>query len=145
MPYSQDTASPIRMSGVCGCGRLAQGTAQIELARIWLDGDEGIQMRSLQIRSQTFLIEPFRTYVVIPVAHIRLPFDRFRAYSIRPSKCGSAPRFWAKARLQGLPTTSPAALDADALIAAQSAAVQGTVVTSNSGHIGRWVPVHPWP
>lgn len=56
-----------------------------------------------------------------------------------------AAEFWAEARLQGLPTTSRAALDADALIAVQAAAVQGIVVTSNSGNLGRWVPDHPWP
>ena len=53
--------------------------------------------------------------------------------------------FWADARQHGLPTASPAALDADALIAAQAAEVGGTVVTNNPGHIGRWVPVRSWP
>ena len=53
--------------------------------------------------------------------------------------------FWADARQQGLPTSSLAALDADALIAAQAAEVAATVVTSNPGHISRWVPVRPWP
>ena len=53
--------------------------------------------------------------------------------------------FWADARQHGMPTGSPASLDADALIAAQAAEVQATVVTNNPGHIGRWVPVHQWP
>jgi predicted nucleic acid-binding protein len=53
--------------------------------------------------------------------------------------------FWADARLQGLPTGSTAALDADVLIAAQAAEVGATVVTNNPGHIGRWVPVMTWP
>lgn len=53
--------------------------------------------------------------------------------------------FWADARQQGLPTASPAALDADVLIAAQAAELQATVVTTNIGHIGRWVTVKSWP
>lgn len=52
---------------------------------------------------------------------------------------------WADVRLAGLQTADPAALDADALIAAQAEAVGGTVVTGNPGHIGRWVPVRTWP
>ena len=52
---------------------------------------------------------------------------------------------WADARQRGLPTASPAALDADVLVAAQADAVQATVVTNNPGHIGQWVPVHTWP
>ena len=56
-----------------------------------------------------------------------------------------AAEFWADARQQGLPTASAAALDADVLVAAQAAEVQATVVTSNPGHISRWVPVRIWP
>lgn len=52
---------------------------------------------------------------------------------------------WAHARQQGLPTGSPASLDADVLIAAQAAEVAATVVTGNPTHIGRWVPVRTWP
>jgi predicted nucleic acid-binding protein len=53
--------------------------------------------------------------------------------------------FWGDARLHGLPTGSPAALDADVLVAAQAAEVQATVVTNNPGHLSRWVPVRAWP
>jgi predicted nucleic acid-binding protein len=56
-----------------------------------------------------------------------------------------AARFWAEARCQGSPTAHQAALDADVLIAAQAAEIQAAVVTTNPGHIARWVPVHPWP
>jgi predicted nucleic acid-binding protein len=53
--------------------------------------------------------------------------------------------FWADARRHGLPTAGAATLDADVLVAAQAADVGAIVVTSNPGHIGRWVPVRPWP
>lgn len=56
-----------------------------------------------------------------------------------------AAEFWADTRSQGLPTTSPDSLDADSLIAAQADNMKATVVTSNPTHIGRWVPIHPWP
>jgi predicted nucleic acid-binding protein len=56
-----------------------------------------------------------------------------------------AAEFWADARQQGLPSGSAAALDADALIAGQAAEIGATVVTSNVGHLGRWVPVQAWP
>jgi predicted nucleic acid-binding protein len=53
--------------------------------------------------------------------------------------------FWADARQQGLPTAISAALDADVLISAQAAEMHATVVTTNPGHICRWVPVKTWP
>jgi predicted nucleic acid-binding protein len=56
-----------------------------------------------------------------------------------------AAEFWADARLQGLPTASPAALDADVLVAAQAAETNATVITNNAVHIRRWVPVFNWP
>ena len=52
---------------------------------------------------------------------------------------------WADARRHGLPTAGAATLDADVPVAAQAADVGAIVVTSNPGHIGRWVPVRPWP
>ena len=52
---------------------------------------------------------------------------------------------WAEARKHGKPTADPAALDADALIAAQAIEMQATVVTSNAGHLSRWVSVRNWP
>ena len=56
-----------------------------------------------------------------------------------------AAEFWADARSKGLPTASPDALDADAIVAGQAAEMQATVVTGNAAHIGRWVPVKIWP
>jgi predicted nucleic acid-binding protein len=56
-----------------------------------------------------------------------------------------AAEFWADARLQGRSTAASGALDSDVLIAAQAAETNATVVTSNPGHIGRWVPVLAWP
>jgi predicted nucleic acid-binding protein len=56
-----------------------------------------------------------------------------------------AAEFWADARAQGLPTSSPDALDADVLVAAQAAEVNAKVVTNSSAHIARWVPVHISP
>jgi predicted nucleic acid-binding protein len=56
-----------------------------------------------------------------------------------------AAEFRADARSRGLPTASSAALDGDALIAAQAAEIQAIVVTTNANHIGVWVPVKTWP
>ncbi len=53
--------------------------------------------------------------------------------------------FWAEARSKGKPTAPDHALDIDVLIAAQAREINATVVTSNAAHIGRWVPVKPWP
>ena len=52
---------------------------------------------------------------------------------------------WAEARKYGKPTADPAALDADVLIAAQAVEVQATVVTTNPGHLARWVTIQTWP
>ncbi len=56
-----------------------------------------------------------------------------------------AAEFWADARQHGAPTAGATSLDADVLIAAQAAEVSATVVTGNTAHISRWVPVLPWP
>ena len=52
---------------------------------------------------------------------------------------------WAEARQHGLPTASAAALDADALVAAQALEMGATVVTNNPSHIGRWATILVWP
>jgi predicted nucleic acid-binding protein len=56
-----------------------------------------------------------------------------------------AAEFWADARSGGLPSASDAALDGDAMIAAQASVINATVVTTNTAHIGVWVPVKTWP
>ncbi len=56
-----------------------------------------------------------------------------------------AAELWADARQRGRPTASPAALDADALIAAQAIEVQATVLTGNRRHLQQWVTIQPWP
>ena len=56
-----------------------------------------------------------------------------------------AAELWADARSRGLPSASMAALDGDALIAAQADEIQATVLTSNAAHMGTWVPVKIWP
>jgi len=56
-----------------------------------------------------------------------------------------AAQLWCDARLQGLPTTSDAALDSDVLLAAQARAAGATVLTMNPGHLSRFVAVLTWP
>ena len=51
-----------------------------------------------------------------------------------------AAEFWCQARLDGQPTASNEALDGDVILAAQAAAVNGTVVTTNLKHLRRFVP-----
>ena len=61
----------------------------------------------------------------------------------------TAARLWAESRNQGLPTADPHALDADVILAAQllDLGVPQTdfvVVTTNVGHLSRFVPVTTW-
>ncbi|MBC8117336.1 MAG: hypothetical protein H7062_23310 [Candidatus Saccharimonas sp.] len=51
-----------------------------------------------------------------------------------------AAEFWCQARIDGQPTASNDALDGDVILAAQAAAVEGTVVTANLKHLRRFVP-----
>ena len=51
-----------------------------------------------------------------------------------------AAEFWCQARLNGKPTAPSDALDGDVILAAQAAAVDGTVVTANTKHLSRFVP-----
>lgn len=58
-----------------------------------------------------------------------------------------AAEFWAKARQQGQPTASDAALDADMILAAQAAtlALSGVVIaTTNVGHLAAFAPADLW-
>ncbi len=61
-----------------------------------------------------------------------------------------AATFWADARNAGRPTASPESLDADVILAAQaalhgeSAGDEVIVATTNTGHLGRYVPAARW-
>lgn len=69
----------------------------------------------------------------------------FQYLSVTTAMWRRASEFWAKARCQGLPAASSAALDGDVLIASQAAEISATVVTTNAAHIGVWAPVKQWP
>ncbi|MCY2993492.1 MAG: hypothetical protein NTY19_37280 [Planctomycetota bacterium] len=51
-----------------------------------------------------------------------------------------AAEFWCDSRSRGNPTASNEALDGDVILAAQAAAVSGTVVTTNRKHLAQFVP-----
>lgn len=51
-----------------------------------------------------------------------------------------AAEFWSKSRSQGSPTASIDSLDGDVILAAQTAMVGGTVVTTNRKHLSQFVP-----
>ena len=60
-----------------------------------------------------------------------------------------AAELWAQARIRGLPTTPPDALDGDVILAAQALLTAGpgdvmTVATDNVGHLARFVDAQPW-
>src|SRR2546427_9814407 len=60
-----------------------------------------------------------------------------------------AAEFWAEAREQGTPTADPKELDADVILAAQADLLIGTglevvIVTTNVGHLARFVPAKKW-
>ena len=55
-----------------------------------------------------------------------------------------AAELWALARNAGQPTAPPEALDGDVILAAQAESVGGIVVTSNPGHLSRFVSTVDW-
>jgi hypothetical protein len=60
-----------------------------------------------------------------------------------------AAEFWARLRQHGLPTAGPAELDADVILAAQSALLIGAghsvvIATTNVGHLSRLVQADLW-
>lgn len=60
-----------------------------------------------------------------------------------------AAQFWADARRRGRPTADPKALDADVILAAQTALLRdeghdAVVVTANVGHLSLFVPAFEW-
>ena len=58
-----------------------------------------------------------------------------------------AAAFWAQARQAGQPTAPDPALDADAILAGQAAAMLAdnvVIATTNVGHLSRFVAAAPW-
>jgi predicted nucleic acid-binding protein len=55
-----------------------------------------------------------------------------------------AAELWADARHVGKPTADRKELDCDVILAAQALQIGGTVVTTNPGHLGLFVPVISW-
>lgn len=55
-----------------------------------------------------------------------------------------AAEFWAGARRRGKPTADLKELDADAILAAQTWFVGGTVITENVGHLSLFVNAQTW-
>ena len=55
-----------------------------------------------------------------------------------------AAEFWAKARLQGLPTADEKSLDGDVILAAQADHCDATMVTSNVKHLSRFGVARHW-
>jgi hypothetical protein len=58
-----------------------------------------------------------------------------------------AAAFWAQARQSGRPTAPDLALDADAILAGQAAALPAedvVIATTNVGHLSRFVTAAPW-
>ncbi len=55
-----------------------------------------------------------------------------------------AAELWADARALGLPTAADAALDIDVILAVQALSVGGTVVTTNTRHLSRFVTAKTW-
>jgi|GEM_PF-368723 len=51
-----------------------------------------------------------------------------------------AAEFWSDARTRGQPTAPEMSLDGDAILAAQAALIDGTVVTTNRKHLSQFVP-----
>jgi predicted nucleic acid-binding protein len=55
-----------------------------------------------------------------------------------------AAELWAISRRHGLPTTDPAALDGDVILAAQALSVDGVIITTNPKHLERFAPTKFW-
>lgn len=55
-----------------------------------------------------------------------------------------AAELWALARRRGHPTAAPDSLDGDVILAAQTEAVQGTLITENVGDLSQFVTAKRW-
>lgn len=71
------------------------------------------------------------------------PTSGFKHLPLSTDAIIKAAEFWALLRQSGIPTASPDALDADALLAGQAALVGGpgdtvTIATTNLGHLSRF-------
>jgi predicted nucleic acid-binding protein len=71
----------------------------------------------------------------------------FEYLPITTAAMRQAASFWAQARQQGLPTAADVALDADVILAAQSATLgvpHAVIATTNVGHLSRLVAAETW-
>jgi len=55
-----------------------------------------------------------------------------------------AAELWADARRRGIPTSAPAALDVDVILAAQALQVGGIIATENVRHLAQFVESRRW-
>jgi predicted nucleic acid-binding protein len=140
-------------SGPLGHACRRRGTALGDQCRLWLDG--------LLARGVDIIVPEIADY------EVRRELIRIRASGslrrldalatagqltyapITTSEWRQAALFWADARQRGLPTASPDALDADALLAACAATIgqpgdQIMVATLNVGHLARYCDVRFW-
>jgi predicted nucleic acid-binding protein len=65
-------------------------------------------------------------------------------YPLETATMRKAAELWADARSRGQPTARDESLDADAILAAQAIAVDGTIITSNRKHLAQFVAVKEW-
>jgi predicted nucleic acid-binding protein len=111
-----------------GIGVIVPEIVDYELRRELIRAGKSASVRRLD----QFIARPAITYLPITSAAMKL-----------------AAELWAKARVQGVPTADPHALDVDVILSAQVLAAEigqadFTVATANVSHLSLFVPARLW-
>ena len=91
--------------------------------------------------------ELLRARRVAGIARLDALIAQVEYLAITTSAMRQAAQFWAKARQRGRPTAADQAIDADVILAAQTATLRLTnviVATTNTKHLSRFVPAALW-
>jgi len=118
----------------------------------WLDRilESGVKVHVPEIADYETRREALRRRQYNSLANLDGLIESLTLIVITTATLHRAAELWAQARQRGRPTADPAALDGDAILAAQAQLLAESmgdtviVATANLGHLGLFVDARPW-
>lgn len=99
------------------------------------------EVADYEVRRELIRTRSQRGLIHLDQLHVRLEYLPLTTLAMR-----LAAELWARARIAGVPTAGPGALDGDAILAGQAVALNVSVIiaTENPAHLARYAPAELW-